>query len=579
MNLTNNKIKLLTYFLTFTHFTTIAQSNGGFEINGADGCRNASGTSFTIDPFNKGKVSSWNASHGTPQIQKSSSNCAAAEADVHSGTEAAFIFYSASNKEGIFQSIPIKKDESFNIALFAKGLNANSKVIIKFANGLANEDPAITGGNPNIPNPSSQQLVIEYALSNSWQEVRVDEIIADADYSQVWIYAMDGTILVDDFTFFKSCCEPYKLWQNITNPPNTYVNNYIKAGENVDGTQPIGKVIITADSEPIEFEAGKSIELLPGFETEMGAKFTAEIKNCGEKKLQIDIIEINVPVINLDKNVLCYRKFEASACYGSGNYTYSWTNDAGADRTDPTNTKRSKTLLTTSPQWLFLTVTDNVTQQSLTKTIHLPANEFSGALQFTLSNVITPDGDGINDDWMVIDPSRIGATKFGYSAYFYDVELLNSWGSVVHSKTKQSGKNGFHYNEIDWIGDQCALNTSTVWGVLDLENCTESQTISFTITIFCDQSSPPLATITNLSIDTAVITIFPNPSSSLIHINSSEIIKELNIFNNNGKSVYEILENQNPFLEINSNDLSAGQYLLKITLDSNQVIFRRFIKL
>jgi hypothetical protein len=239
MNLTNNKIKLLTYFLTFTHFTTIAQSNGGFEINGADGCRNASGTSFTIDPFNKGKVSSWNASHGTPQIQKSSSNCVAAEADVHSGTEAAFIFYSASNKEGIFQSIPIKKDESFNIALFAKGLNANSKVIIKFANGLANEDPAITGGNPNIPNPSSQQLVIEYALSNSWQEVRVDEIIADADYSQVWIYAMDGTILVDDFTFFKSCCEPYKLWQNITNPPNTYVNNYIKAGENVDGTQPI----------------------------------------------------------------------------------------------------------------------------------------------------------------------------------------------------------------------------------------------------------------------------------------------------------------------------------------------------
>ena len=557
--------QVIAFILILTTLEVLGQSNGGFEDNDADGCRNSTGTN-TISPFNKGKVPNWNASHGTPQIQKD--GCSSGQGDVHSGSEAVFMAYTSSNKEGIFQDISIKKDESFNVALFARG--PNSKVVIKFTKNLTNSD----GSNAaSIPNPSSQQLVIEQSLTNTWQEVRVDEIIADADYSQVWIYSLDGTILVDDFSFFKSCCEPFKLWQNITNPPSTYVNNYIVAGEDITSSQPKGKVIIKADAELTEFHAGQSIELLPGFETEPGAQFSAEIKDCGEKEFEAEIIPLN--------DFLCNNIYVANACYGSGVYSYSWDNGFGWSL----GSGSSIEVVKDKPQWLFLNATDNVTQKTIRKGIHIPASPFSGKFSIDWSNIITPNGDGLNDEWIAIDSSKIDKDSFGYNAYKYDLSIFNRWGRRIHNSSGYDRRKGFRFDEIQWIEDYCSEYTSgTYYGVLTLTNCSFEKTFEFSVFLYCSDSNsePAPLDIDELGDDKKPeLLVFPNPNNGHFEVVLSQQMDHflVDVLDLNGKVVLSNIERYNSnSLAIDGSMLDAGVYIVRIMNENGQIGVRRIIK-
>lgn len=61
----------------------------------------------------------------------------------------------------------------------------------------------------------------------------------------------------------KNCCDLYQVYQNITNPPSTFVNDYILAGENVDPSKPTGKVIINNGSgKEIVFQAKNEIPMV-----------------------------------------------------------------------------------------------------------------------------------------------------------------------------------------------------------------------------------------------------------------------------------------------------------------------------
>lgn len=561
-----------TILFTLIIRTVFCQSNGGFESNDVDGCRNQTGPAFTVTPFNQNKVTDWKASHGSPQIQRV--GCPSTEADVHSGTEAAFLSFTPTNKEGIFQEINIKKDESFNVSVYAKG--ANSKIMVKFTNGLVN-----TNGNnaPNIPNPASQQLVIEKTLTNAWQEVRVDEIIADADYSQVWIYAMDGTILVDDFSFYKSCCEPYKLWQNITNPPSTYVNNYIKAGENVDALQPQGKVVIKENAGLVEFQAGKNIELLPGFETETGATFVAEIKDCGEKEFTLTVEEIPLRYSNSDP--VCYKRFQASACFGSGDYTYFWSSSSGEDVSYPYDETTTTDIPLDAPRWIFAKVLDNLTGDTLAKGIYLGATPFSGDFAIDLYDIITPDGNGINDEWYAIDSTKLGSDSFGYNAFKYEMWIYDTWGQEIHHSSGENKATGFAYNGINWLDDYCNITTSiTVFGVLDLYNCFKEETLGFSITLMCPASQPFTLKVDIINALENNVLVFPNPSDASITVESKiRKIKMINILEGNGKMLYQISNSSNlEQLLVDISDLSSGVYKFEIEFNDGERIIRSIIK-
>lgn len=549
-----------------------AQTNGGFENNSVNNCRQCCNEAFL--PFNVGKVPDWQASHGSPQINKSDAGCPTVEeADVHSGSEAAFLSYAQSNKEGIFQNINIIKDESFNVSLFAKGLN--NKIIVKFTNGLVNSD----GSNAtSIPNPSSQQLVIEQVLTDTWQEVRVDEIIADADYSQVWIYALDGPIVVDDFSFFESCCEPYKLWQNITNPPSTYVNNYIQAGENIDTSQTTGKVIITADADPISFEAGQHIELLPGFETEPGASFKAEIKDCGEKELEISLLEIAPYSPSGYISPTCNTRYEVAVCYGSGDYTISWDNGAGIDMASDNWPDQSKTISLLASQWLFVTVVDNITHDTIQKGVHIAASPFSGSFNIDLFNIITPDGDGLNDEWYAIDSTKLGKDSFGYNAYEYELWFYDRWGGEEHYSSGLNKKKGFAYNEINWIDDYCNVTSAfELFGILKLSNCSQTETIEFLVTLICESSESYILSLDSTSNKPSFL-VFPNPTRNILTISSNgKPAKGIQLYNNLGSIIRDVKPLINGEIQLELKELSSGSYTLRILTSNDEIITKGII--
>ena len=531
------------------------QTNGGFETNDADGCRNATGTSYTITPFNDNKVLGWYSSHGTPQINKV--GCPSGENDVHSGTEAAFLHFDSTNNEGIFQDIEIAKDESFNITLYAKG--PNTKVVIKFTSGLSNA-PAGSGGNTQIPNPASQQLVIEKQLSNNWQEIRINEIIANNNYTQVWIYALIGSILVDDFSIKKSCCEPYKIWQNVINPPSTYVNNYILAGENVDATQNSGNVVITASSGPVVFQAGESIVLDAGFRTELGAQFMAEIKPCSQVPFTV-IIDTLYGI-----NSYCDVKFVAQACYGSGDYTYNWGSHSS---NDPISTEL---IPLNQNQWVFLTVIDNIYHDTIHQNIYLYKKEFNGDFNINLYNVITPNGDGVNDEWVAIDSTRLGSDSFGYNAYEFSLEIFNRWGVKVYEKSKYNNSTGFSYNEISWLENACdaVAGSATLYGVLNLKNCDNDEDISFIIEVICVNTEPFHLNIDSTQ-DIQQIIVFPNPAINFINIYTKKETGFRAIFyDSKGAKLKEIVCKKNCMLDVEN--CSNGYYQLKILTDAGEII-------
>lgn len=547
--------------------------NRGFESNSANSCGES-------DPFNSGRVSHWYSSHGTPQIQDKA-ECTNFRDDVHGGDHAAFIFHGSWNKEGIYQNVTLKKDDSYNIAIWAKGLDAQSKLVLKFANGLVNEDPPVSGGNPNIAVPTSEQVVTIQSLTSEWTVYRFYEVVLDNDYDQIWIYALDGTILVDDFGIDKSCCEPYKLWQNIVNPPSTYVNNYIKAGVNVDPGQTQGSVQITADAEPILFQAGEFIELLPGFETEVGADFTALIKPCGETPMQVSLTStetnmgLTIPEINnWIKN--CDSRYIVDACYGSGDYSYEWLDGVQAS----TQSHITQILSRQSDQTIRVKATDNITGDTVIETLFLPAVPFYGSFTYDLFNVMTPNGDGINDDWFVVDSTRVGSDTFGYNAYAYDLELFLSPGDdPFYAHDDEDRVNGFAFNEITWDEDDpCGAlgldnQSDVLYGVLNLKNCSGEDQTTFSLSVICVDAEPARLNIKNVGND---ILLFPNPAGDKLTIVGASHLASISIHDATGKMLFKHKGNGKERHEVNVSHFSQGIYYIELTHSSGFITTEKF---
>ena len=321
------KKKCILIFISL-QISVVQGQNSGFETNTVNICRQNAGV---VNPFFSNDVTEWSSANGTPQLNKS--DCPSGQDIVHFGHYAAFLNVDNTNREGIFRGISVSKDESFNISIYAYGYSTTSKIIVKFTTGLVNI--SLSGPQFLLPVPTSSQTIIEMNLLPGWQEVRVNEFIANANYNQLWIYAENGNIAVDDVNVDKSCCEPYKIYQNIYDPPNTHVNDYILARNNViSGTQ--GDVVIKADAETTNWTAKNQITLMSGFSTEPNATFIAEIKPCSEVPMEVQIWEI--PNNNIPQ---CTRQYQALACFGSGSYKYTW-HDNHAEHLGSQKTSRTR---------------------------------------------------------------------------------------------------------------------------------------------------------------------------------------------------------------------------------------------
>lgn len=553
-----------------------AQNDGFEKVDNTiiNCCRNGKCEGDNVSPFNMGLVDDWFASHGTPQINKL--NCRTQESYVHSGERAVFMFFDSTNKEGIFRSFSVKKNESFTIRLFARvDLSVGAKVIVKLANGLKKE--GIDTGTVNIPVPGSSQLVISKTLSAEWEEVSAVEIVADNDYSQLWIYGMDGHIVVDDVSTRVSCCEPYKIYQSLVNPPSTFVNDYIIAGRNVTSLQPPGDVEVnnTDTSSPTIFQAGNRIDLEPGFTTQTDANFIARILPCAQTPISIDITNVS------DISDPCHSKYKAEACFGSGFYTYTWSEDVRSSINDP-ETKN----IVNGPEWfgksISVTVTDNITNQKTTKSVVMPSwlpfVESFDSSKIYISNVITPDGDGINDDWVVLDSERPNTLKWAYNAY--EVEYSVTYGRYPEllkgcSAKKRTDKvNGFWDKYIFCSGKYiCENKLTTLYYEVDLENCKEKRKIEGTITVVNCNKGAPIEEITYsmTNVENAlhprinkVFSVNPNPFTDKLNIKDIKGSHNYKILDINGKILQTgiVSDENNEITHLNT--LANGMYYLLI---------------
>lgn len=67
-----------------------------------------------------------------------------------------------------------------------------------------------------------------------------------------------------------------------------------------------------------------------------------------------------------------------------------------------------------------------------------------------IPNFVTPNGDGANDTWKVIDQSK---PNFAYNAYKIYYEVTNRWGATIFCSTKYAknyGMNGFPSGAMEW---------------------------------------------------------------------------------------------------------------------------------
>jgi hypothetical protein len=564
---------LILFCLVFIVGLVQAQENGGFEDH-ESGCKNLPDDpdqGFNSDPFNIGKVADWKASHGTPQITKVGCNATLLDNEVFFGNSSAFIDGTSGNLEGVFQEdLNYKKDESFSYVISAREFVNNARLHVVLTTGLSNAPSQHQG--TSIPTVSKQQVVIDTPLTTTWTTFRVEDLVIDDDYDQIWIYATGEAIFVDGLGVKKSCCEPYKLWQNITNPPSTYVNNYIKAGENVDTSQTQGDVLITKDADPIVFQAGETVELHPGFETEVGADFTAEIKPCGETPLQVTIVP-SLSEAGLTANEIsswnkdCEERYQVSACYGSGYYDYEWLDGIGSMVPN-----LSMVLTPSVNRNVRVKVTDQVSGDSFIQTLFVPQQPFHGSFNIDIFNIITPDGDGQDDTLILVDSTRLGLQTFGYNAYYYKLSVFDRYGEEWFVRERTDKTNGFPWNDIIWNQDACdALGGGTAFVVLKLENCSGDDLIEFPLTIVCPSTKHPMLNVVPLE-QFEEILLFPNPVKDNLMLMGQLEKANIKLYDQHGREVYSHKNLSGTEHVLQLPDLSSGVYSVAIKGMNNEIL-------
>jgi hypothetical protein len=148
------------------------------------------------------------------------------------------------------------------------------------------------------------------------------------------------------------------------------------------------------------------------------------------------------------------------------------------------------------------------------------------------------------DNSTTVVTNLITANQLGASYRWLD---CNNGNTVIPSETTQSytpATNGNYAVEI------------TLNGCTDTSSC-----VNMTITSINELKS-------------TTMTISPNPAKDALNISSSNIIKQVSIYNINGSLIKVIQDNTH---SINVSELSKGMYILVIKTE-NRITRNRFIK-
>jgi hypothetical protein len=502
------------------------------------------------NPFLYNLVNNWKNLKESPEIKYgeyfTGDYCAKLVANVNSLNQHTFV-------EGIFQNLTLSANKIYNFTIKYKSVNFGICNFTLSNNFIHNNPNNILGYQILPANTQYLGFTLPNSFDVNWQTVSFT-IRPDINYSQIGFssefagssYPNSGSVFIDDIIITESCCVPNLVYDNITNPPSANVQGYIRCNSDV-----------TFNNNSYTYFAAKNEILLQNntLITDV-ASFVAIAEDCLAKP-----VELYTQI----EQAKCKYKVFLSACYGSGQYEFYFGEELSENKVKDYSLVNAGSSITVK-------VKDLVSGLIVSKVITLPINDptlnpnptkYQGAFTFNIGNVFTPNGDGINDVFRVIDSSK---TRFAYNAYAYKFWVWNRWGNNLLELEKEipdDDINGFNDQEIFWNGRKWQnegdmVTNGTYYYLLQFNNCTEAQIendtikgIRGTITLikrnnFTEQTSIK-EEINNNNFKSE---IFPNPGNGSI---------KLKLFVN---------DNNNPFLKIT--DIMGKEQLVKYTLIENK---------
>ena len=172
----------------------------------------------------------------------------------------------------------------------------------------------------------------------------------------------------------------------------------------------------------------------------------------------------------------CTRTLTASVSGGSGSYTYTWSIVTPVISWPGTNNVATVTLSLNQTADVNVSVHDNGLNQNTSTTITV-YRVLLGSFNIFIPNLITPNGDGYNDNWIITDS---GKTYSPINAYSYtltiknasNVQVFSSSGTVTTNYLGIIGGDIIWNAKINGTGSIVPIGTYTYQ--LTLVNCSQS---------------------------------------------------------------------------------------------------------
>jgi|GEM_PF-1928676 len=280
---------------------------------------------------------------------------------------------------------------------------------------------------------------------------------------------------------------------------------------------------------------------------------------------------------------------------GSGNFSYAWTaSPAYSGTLGNTSTISVSPTVGTS---FTVTITDNVTGQTKVSSWYVDLRRPIGPPSVWVPNIFTPNGDGRNDRWYVLDGSR-GAGPL--NAFGYHLRVFDRWGTQKYDYSYTDTRpdwssQGIRGWDIHWDGrnsDGQGCVDGAYYYALEFFNCSGTHLINGWVEIMGsryrlapDEELPPAAS--------AALAVYPNPANEKLLVNPNLISQldvaastaakpqasaryQVTLLDKTGRVQYTGSAT-NQTVEIDTKSLPAGTYFLRLVGDKGKVITKQIV--